>query len=67
MSAHTDTAGNKMLATVAVRMKQSVWICNVVACYGDDGLIAFLKGASTVAEVSATEAGNRARRLAQIQ
>jgi len=56
-----------MLATVAVRMKQSVWICNVVACYGDDGLIAFLKGASTVAEVSATEAGNRARRLAQIQ
>lgn len=48
-------AGDKVLATVAGRLKQSVRAYDVVARYGGDEFIVLLKGTTTSAETATTE------------
>lgn len=48
-------AGDKVLVTVASRLKESVRVYDVVARYGGDEFIVLLKGATNADEVMATE------------
>ncbi|HJV81499.1 diguanylate cyclase [Noviherbaspirillum sp.] len=48
-------AGDKVLATVATRLKESVRITDVVARYGGDEFVVLLKGVTAVDDVIATE------------
>lgn len=56
-------AGDKVLATVAARLQESVRVYDVVARYGGDEFIVLLKGAPTADEIIATE--NKIRRLVE--
>ncbi|WP_168798719.1 MULTISPECIES: diguanylate cyclase [Oxalobacteraceae] len=49
------SAGDKVLATVATRLKESVRITDVVARYGGDEFVVLLKGVTAVDDVIATE------------
>ncbi len=48
-------AGDKVLATVATRLKESVRVTDVVARYGGDEFVVLLKGVTVADDVIATE------------
>ena len=52
---HGHGAGDRLLVTVASRLKESVRITDVVARYGGDEFVVLLKGVTNVDDVIATE------------
>jgi diguanylate cyclase (GGDEF)-like protein len=52
---HGHGAGDRLLVTVATRLKESVRITDVVARYGGDEFVVLLKGVTNIDDVIATE------------
>jgi len=52
---HGHGAGDRLLVTVATRLKESVRVTDVVARYGGDEFVVLLKGVTNVDDVIATE------------